>query len=344
MIMQHRLRHPLRPLRAMSMMSIMMAGVACAALMPSASLAPLRAQNVPATGAAAEVNDEKIMRADLERMVDSYRAREPALNTNSEQAKATLEDIRQQQLENLITQRLLAQEARRLKIVPAREEVDKAMLGFKGTLPSEAAFQEMLAKTGKTTADVRRLITEELAIRELSKRLTADVTVPETEIAAFYKNNADDFKIEEMQAHHILFMLKPNSPPAERERQMRRLQAVLKQAQAKGADFEKLARQHSEDPTAKANGGNLGTFERRQMVESFSEAAFKLPVGKVVGPVETEYGLHIVRVDEKPAPRLIPLARVRDSIQVVLLKKKVQQRLEQKVKQLRAAAKIKKFI
>ncbi len=331
-----------RSLRSLLAASTMMMGLAAATTLVATP--PLQAQPAPTTGPAAEVNDEKIMRADLERLVSSFREREPALGTGSEQAKATLEDIRQQQLENLIQQRLLAQEARRLKIVPKPEEVDKAMIGFKSTLPNEAAFQDMLTKSGKSAADVRRLIAEELAIRELSKRLTADVTVPESEIAAVYKSSPDDFKIEEMQAHHILFMLKPGSPPAERARQLNRLQTVLKLAQAKGADFEKLARQYSEDPTAKANGGNLGTFERRQMVESFSNAAFKLPVGKVVGPVETEYGLHIVRVNAKPAPRMVPLAQVRETIQMVLLKQKVQQRLEQKVKQLRAAAKIKKYV
>lgn len=328
--------------------SLFMAGVTMTGLaMATATLtlpAPLQAQPAPMTGPAAEVNGEKIMRADLERLVSSFREREPALGTGSEQAKAALEDIRQQQLENLIQQRLLAQEARRLKIVPKPEEVDKAMIGFKSTLPNEAAFQTMLTKSGKSAADVRQLIAEELAIRELSKRLTADVTVPESEIAAVYKSSPDDFKIEEMRAHHILFMVKPGSPPAERTRQLNRLKTVLKLAQAKGADFETLARQYSEDPTAKANSGNLGTFERREMLPSFSNAAFKLPVGKVVGPVETEYGLHIVRVDAKPAARMVPLAQVRETIRMVLLKPKVQQQLDEKVKQLRAAAKIKKYV
>jgi parvulin-like peptidyl-prolyl isomerase len=220
----------------------------------------------------------------------------------------------------------------------------------------------MLAKAGKTMQDVRQRIMEELAIRELTRQLTADVTVPEAEITKFYNDNAGDFTVpERVQAHHILIAFPQKKAtdgtvqfsqpaPAEKAKLLARAKNVLKMAQARDADFEKLAIQYSEDPTAKGNAnipgnkGNLGSFRREQVLKAFGDAAFAAPVGKVIGPVESEYGFHILRVNVKTPSEKLPLARVRDDIHMVLLPAKVRARLDQSIKGLEQKAVIKKNI
>ncbi len=72
----------------------------------------------------------------------------------------------------------------------------------------------------------------------------------------------------------------------------------LKSRIDKGESFEELAKKYSECPS-KANGGNLGYFERGQMVPEFERAAFKLPVGEVSEPVQTQFGWHLIKVVDK---------------------------------------------
>lgn len=305
--------------------------------------APAAPAGLPAD-VAAQVNNDRISRADLDRMVNSLRDRDVALNRESDEAKAAVAAIRTKILNNLIEQRLLYQEAQRLKISPGRKDIDERMLAFKSGM-SETQFNKMLAESGKSAADFRQRVVEALAIEELSKRLTADIVVPQSDIAGYYRDNSDVFMTEEASAHHILFFLKPGATAADRTRQMARAKTVLQQVQARGANFEKIARETSEDPSAKTNNGDLGTFKSDEMTPAFSEAVFdpKTPVGRVSDKiVESPYGFHIIRVDKRTS-RPIPIAQARNFIQARLLEKRVKARLEARVEQLRAKANIKRF-
>jgi len=74
----------------------------------------------------------------------------------------------------------------------------------------------------------------------------------------------------------------------------------LKKQIAGGADFAELAQQHSKCPSG-AQGGDLGTFSPGQMVKEFDEVVFSAPVGEVQGPVQTQFGFHLVEVTSRTA-------------------------------------------
>jgi peptidyl-prolyl cis-trans isomerase C len=93
-------------------------------------------------------------------------------------------------------------------------------------------------------------------------------------------------KEEEVHARHIL---------AETENDAKAVLAELK----KGADFEKLAKAKSKDPSAAQNGGDLGYFTKDQMVPEFAETAFKLSKGQLSDPVKTQFGWHVIRAEDK---------------------------------------------
>ena len=106
---------------------------------------------------------------------------------------------------------------------------------------------------------------------------------------------------EEIKASHILINLKADPAPADTLAAFNKIQDIRKRVFG-GEDFEKLARELSEDPSAKLNGGSLGYFTAMQMVFPFEDAAYKLKVGEISAPVRTRFGYHLIKlVDRKPA-------------------------------------------
>jgi len=106
----------------------------------------------------------------------------------------------------------------------------------------------------------------------------------------------------QVRARHILFKFPADASPAARDSLRRRAEQVLAQATG-GADFAGLARQHSDD-TSKEQGGDLGFFGKGQMVPSFEEAAFALQPGQLSRVVESPFGYHIIKVEERKSQPL----------------------------------------
>ena len=123
-----------------------------------------------------------------------------------------------------------------------------------------------------------------------------------------------------VRARHILFAPPANSTPAQRDSVRRAAEVILDRLRA-GEEFEPLARQYSADSASAVQGGDLGFFERGQMVVAFDSAAFSLEPGQLSNLVVTPYGFHIVRVDEKETPRfdeLGPQLRVQMKEEVII--------------------------
>ncbi|MCE2391511.1 MAG: peptidylprolyl isomerase [Proteobacteria bacterium] len=109
---------------------------------------------------------------------------------------------------------------------------------------------------------------------------------------------------EEVRARHILFTGENASEQAEQ----------AKADIAQGGDFEALAREQSRDEATREQAGDLGWFPRGIMVPEFDEMAFSTEPGQVSAPVETEHGVHLIRVEERRAELDLPFAEVRESL------------------------------
>ncbi len=301
---------------------------------------------VPAGGVAADVNGDHIPLGDLNRIVASIKASDPGLQTDSPTAQKALSDIKGQMLDQLITTRLLAQEAHRQKIAPSPKAVDDALTQLRGNFKTEAEFNQWLQSDGKTVADVKRSIADELAIRELSAQLTGDITVSPDDIGTFYRDHLKQFAVPEtIQARHIMLALNPNASAADKAAVSKRAQNLIAQLR-NHADFAALAKANSDDPEGRDNGGDMGTFVLDEMIQPIADACAKAKAGDIVGPVTTEFGLHIIRIDARNAATTVPLSTVQSSPQIkaIVLKQKVQARLDERIAKLRAAATIKKYV
>ena len=142
---------------------------------------------------------------------------------------------------------------------------------------------------------------------------------------------------KEVHARHILIRAKADDEKASAAAK-KKIEAIIARLK-KGEDFAKLAKETTEDPSGKANGGDLGYFTKGQMVPEFAEVAFKLKKGEISGPVKTQFGWHVIKVEDsriKPPPTF---EQVKAQI-VNFVTRKAQAEL---VTKLRAEAKIEKF-
>jgi len=135
------------------------------------------------------------------------------------------------------------------------------------------------------------------------------------EVKAYYDEHRDDrfTAPEEIRARHILIKLPPGADEKARAAARTKADDVLAKVK-KGADFAKLAQEVSEDPGSASKGGDLGLFARGHMVPAFDAAAFALEPGTVSDVVETPFGFHVIKVEEKLPGGPKPLEAVRDEI------------------------------
>ena len=101
---------------------------------------------------------------------------------------------------------------------------------------------------------------------------------------------------EQRQASHILIAVDAKASAEDKQKARAKADDLLKQAKAKPAAFADLAKANSQDPGSAVNGGDLGLFKRDAMVKPFSDAAFGMKVGDISGVVESEFGLHIIKL------------------------------------------------
>ncbi|NMG56048.1 peptidylprolyl isomerase [Aromatoleum aromaticum] len=128
----------------------------------------------------------------------------------------------------------------------------------------------------------------------------------------FYLANPKQFvQPEQVHAQHVLIKNEGRS----KDEALALAKQVAAQAKKDGQDFGKLAAEFTEDPSGKANGGDLGFFARGSMVKPFEDAAFGLESpGEIVGPVESQFGFHVIRLVERKAETTIPFEQVKDKL------------------------------
>ena len=145
-----------------------------------------------------------------------------------------------------------------------------------------------------------------------------DVKLEDQRIEYYYEDNLEKFKVEkEIKARHILFRVSPEASEEEENKIKEKALSVLEEAR-KNKDFAALAKKYSEGPTAE-KGGDLGYFSRGRMVEPFEDVAFGMEKGEISDLVRTEFGFHIIKVEEIKEARTKPFEEVKKQIERTLL-------------------------
>ena len=195
-------------------------------------------------------------------------------------------------------------------------------------LDGEAQKLDEDPKAQAQLATARRAILAQAAMR----KITDGITVSDDEAQKFYTENQKLFvQPERVHARHIL---------VSGDETLAKVQEALKS----GKSFDVVAREYSIDPGSAQNGGDLGEFPRGVMVPEFEKAAFDLKTpGEVSEPVKTQFGWHIIKLEERIPGALAPFDEVKPRILQELKDQKIQQVVEDRVKVLEGMYKVERF-
>ena len=162
--------------------------------------------------------------------------------------------------------------------------------------------------------------------------------VTDAELQAYYTKNQDQYQVkEQVRVRHILIASPAGDAKADSAAKAK-ADDLLKQIKA-GGNFADLAGKNSDDPGSKVQGGELGWLDRGKTVPEFDKAAFTLPVGKTSDVIKTQFGYHILQVEEKKNAHLRPIAEVKPEILPLLEQQKSGAALQSFATQLSADAK-----
>src|SRR5690606_2564130 len=142
--------------------------------------------------------------------------------------------------------------------------------------------------------------------------LAAGLTPSEQDLRAYYEQNKDRYADpEQRRASHILVEVPASADESARAAAKARAEKLLAEAKAEPAKFAELAREHSDDPGSKDQGGDLGFFSRDMMVEPFSDAAFAMKEGEISDLVKSDFGFHVIQVTGAKGSGVRPFEEVR---------------------------------
>lgn len=158
--------------------------------------------------------------------------------------------------------------------------------------------------------------------------LSADGLAPQMQVSSeelkkYYEEHASEFgQPEERQASHILVSIARNVSEADKEAARVKAEELLKQVRQSPKSFAEIAKKHSQDTGSAANGGDLGFFTRGAMVKPFDDAVFQMKVDEIRGPVQTDFGYHIIKLTAIKPGKMLDFDEVKAKIEQEIRKQK----------------------
>ncbi|WP_207063466.1 peptidylprolyl isomerase [Motiliproteus sp. SC1-56] len=286
--------------------------------------------------AIARVNGVDIHNRQVDRAVKAYLQQRQIDPGQAVQGSPFYKGVRQSVLNELIGQELLWQEAQRTNRVTSEEEVARVLASYTERFPDHEAFVASLEANGFSEPGFTENLRQRLSVETLiEEAIASKVVVGEDEAKAFYAENQARFeRPEQFHVRHILIQPDPDaededSAKAEALSSLEAIQAELEG----GADFAKLAEEHSQGPS-KSSGGDLGFVARGQLVPAFEEAALALAPGEVSDPVETRFGYHLIKLEEHLPAGQLEEEQALDMIKQQLFSSKVSEAVQKRMLEL----------
>jgi peptidyl-prolyl cis-trans isomerase C len=189
---------------------------------------------------------------------------------------------------------------------------------LRGLVSERLIYQEALKAGTDKNDDVKKRLAQaqkQIVIQSFVEQ-KAKTLVTDEQLKAAYQTKADAAKgQEEVKARHIL---------VEKEEDAKKIAADLK----KGGDFDKIAKEKSTDKGSGSKGGDLGWFSKEKMVPEFADAAFKMKKGETSGPVKSQFGWHIIKLEDRRPVQVASFDDMKESLRAEVTNKSVEAYVE----------------
>lgn len=237
----------------------------------------------------AKVNGEKITRAEL------YDAMYANIGPDS--------------LQNLVTEKLIAQEAKTQNVSVSKEELDERMNTLiTQQFGSEEQFNQLLAMYGMSRTDFEDQMKTQITVEKI---LESNINLNDDVLAEYFEENREMFNTpRSAEVRHVL---------SETRAEAEEVRAAL----AGGADFGEIAKERSSDQSTASQGGELGSISYSESLPSWLKSAFELAPGELSGVVESEDGFHVIEVTELTPAAEPEFEEVKEKVRRKVLEEKM---------------------
>lgn len=253
----------------------------------------------------AKVGDEKITKGELDdslkHVLDPLREKYGDKFEEEPSLKEGLKQEREQQLQALVDEKIALYKAKELELIPTEEEMTKEIddrVKFYKELYGEKFAEQIKSFGYETEEDFRVFIKDQVVVSKVLDYIYKDITVSEEEAKAFYDENVKEFtKQPGAEVAHILVEVKDFNNADEVAKAEAKIKDARNRIVNKGEDFAKVAKEVSQDPGSKDNGGSYGytAYEGANFVEEFLTVFKNGTEGQISEPFRTKFGYHIVK-------------------------------------------------
>jgi peptidyl-prolyl cis-trans isomerase C len=246
----------------------------------------------------------------------------------------------EQVLDKLIDRILIWREAVANNITVDDSTSNETIAEFLQAMGGESMVQNFLQRMNFQRDELMASLKKDLVIRALlEERFTKDIDVTDEQAREYFDSNQEQFIMpDSVRARHILIRFKPGDTEQTKQEKRKKIEKLLERAKA-GEDFATLARENSEDPAA-SRGGDLGMFARGAMVASFDSAAFALDKGQISGIVETPYGYHLIKLEQKKAGGSLKFDDIKEDLKSKMWEFELGNLIQNHLQDLRKTARI----
>ena len=282
----------------------------------------------------AKVNNEIITMSSIEERAIVLKQK-----IRNESAKIDEKEILRQALEIIIDEKLQLQQAKKMGLEVDDESVEAAVKNIEGQNGlKEGQLAEMLEAEGNSLESYKKRIRDQIAVSKITRfELGSRMNISDRRIAKYYHDHQKEFwEPSKARVRHILILFEKESSIKKKKKKNREIKKILSEIK-NGKDFSEAAKMYSEDVSA-SSGGDVGFVERGKMEPEFEKAVYSLREGEISEIVETDYGFHIIKLEELQKGRTIPLNKVKNKIQDILAGRKQKTAYENWMKELKDSA------
>ncbi|MFQ5863312.1 MAG: peptidylprolyl isomerase [Candidatus Brocadiales bacterium] len=266
------------------------------------------------------VNGENVYSSEIEKRLKRYEGIDPAL----------LPDIKNEILDEIVIQLVVAQFLEKEGIQLEEQVVEDTINNLRESLKSNPrtagqTLETLLSTLGSSMEQLKNEIKSSIGLRRyFSQR------VDDSKLLEYFNANKGVYGGEMLRASHILLDTRALKTKKEFAAAFDKIHDIKGQLDG-GADFAELAKKYSNCPSAQ-KGGDLGFFPRKGvMVEPFAEAAFKLKVGEVSEPVQTQFGFHIIKVTDRKEAKDVKFEEVKQQVEENYINEETEKLIEKQV-------------